>query len=75
MVGLFKLAFAAVVALAATQAAPPTERVLDIPWHHQEHNLTCEASALKMALSYYRVSTDELTLLGYMSIDSRPAWP
>jgi len=73
VVGLFKLAFAAVVALAATQAAPPTERVLDIPWHHQEHNLTCEASALKMALSYYRVSTDELTLLGYMTVDSRPA--
>ena len=73
MVGLFKLAFAAVVALAATQAAPPTERVLDIPWHHQEHNLTCEAAALKMALSYYRVATGELTLLGYMTIDSRPA--
>jgi len=28
-----------------------TERVLDIKIHYQEHNLTCEAAALKMALA------------------------
>ena len=62
---------AAVAMLALTPA--PTERVLDIAWHHQEHNLSCEAAALKMALSYYGVDAGELTLLGYMSADGRPA--
>jgi uncharacterized protein YvpB len=72
-VGLIKLGLIAAVALASTATSHPTERVLDIPWHHQEHNLTCEAAALKMALSYYGISSGELTLLGYMSVDSRAA--
>ena len=71
--GLIKLALIAAVALASTASSPPTQRVLDIPWHHQEHHLTCEAAALRMALSYYGIATSELTLLGYMSVDTRPA--
>ncbi|TMC84282.1 MAG: hypothetical protein E6J08_00350 [Chloroflexi bacterium] len=74
MVGLFKAALiATLAALAAAHNAPPTQRVLDIPWHHQEHNLTCEAAALRMALSYYGIAAGELTLLDYMTRDPRPA--
>ena len=50
----------------------PTERVLDIKIHYQEHNLTCEAAALKMALAYEGITVDEMTLIGYMTNDRRP---
>ncbi len=51
----------------------PTERVLDVRLHLQEHSLTCEAAALKMALSYEGITVDEMTLIGYMTSDPRPA--
>src|SRR5258708_8720105 len=51
----------------------PMERVLDIKIHYQEHNLTCEAAALKMALAYEGITVDEMTLVGYMTNDRRPA--
>ena len=51
----------------------PTQRVLDIKIHYQEHNLSCEAAALKMALAYEGINADEMTLIGYMTRDSRPA--
>lgn len=54
-------------------ATPATTRVLDVPWHHQEHNLSCEAAALEMALSYYGITVDEMTLMRFMTIDARPA--
>ena len=58
----------------APSATPlPTERVLDIKIHYQEHNLTCEAAALKMALAYEGINVDEMTLIGYMTSDPRPA--
>src|SRR5258708_18067125 len=53
-------------------APRPTERVLDIKIHYQEHNLTCEAAALKMALAYEGITVDEMTLVGYMTNDRRP---
>jgi uncharacterized protein YvpB len=56
-----------------TPAPRPTERVLDIKIHYQEHNLTCEAAALKMALAYEGITVDEMTLIGYMTNDRRPA--
>lgn len=68
-----QLLIAAVLALVSAQPSPPSERVLDIPWHHQQHNLTCEAAALRMALSYYGIQADELTLISYMGRDPRPA--
>ncbi len=58
---------------APSPAPPPTERVLDIKLHYQEHNLTCEAAALKMALAYEGINVDEMTLIGYMTSDPRPA--
>ena len=59
--------------LIAAPAPVPTERVLNVPWAHQVHNLSCEAAALKMALSYYGISVDELKLISYMTRDPRPA--
>jgi uncharacterized protein YvpB len=47
--------------------------VLDIKIHYQEHAVTCEAAALKMALSYEGISVDEMTLMDYMTVDRRPA--
>jgi uncharacterized protein YvpB len=47
--------------------------VLNVAWHHQDHNLSCEAAALKMALSYYGIKVDELTLIRYMTRDNRSA--
>jgi uncharacterized protein YvpB len=59
--------------LVAAPAPVPTQRVLNVPWAHQAHNLSCEAAALKMALSFYGISKDELTLISYMTRDPRPA--
>jgi uncharacterized protein YvpB len=58
---------------APSSAPRPTERVLDIEIHYQEHNVTCEAAALKMALAYEGITVDEMTLIGYMTNDRRPA--
>ena len=73
--GILQLLLALFMLVTATMTPPaaPTQRVLDITWRHQAHNLTCEAAALKMALSYYGISADELTLLRYMGVDPRPA--
>jgi len=58
-------------------AHPPaldlTQRVLDVPLYHQAHRLSCEAAALRMALAYRGIATDELTLISYMGDDLRPA--
>jgi len=51
----------------------PTARVLKVAWHHQQHNLSCEAAALRMALSFEGVNVDELTLMRFMGYDLRPA--
>jgi uncharacterized protein YvpB len=51
----------------------PTHRVLAVKQHYQDHNLSCEAAALKMALSYEGITIDEVTLMSYMSVDLRPA--
>jgi uncharacterized protein YvpB len=61
------------VLLAAVPQPAVSQRVLAIPWHHQEHNLSCEAAALQMALSYYGIKVDELALIASMTDDRRPA--
>ena len=71
LVGIF--AVLASLLVAAPSVPAPTTRVLNVAWHHQEHNLSCEAAALRMALSYYGIKVDELTLIRYMSHDTRPA--
>ncbi|MDP3800379.1 MAG: C39 family peptidase [bacterium] len=37
--------------------------VLKVPFHKQEHALSCEAAALKMALSFYNVAVTETELI------------
>ena len=59
--------------VAGATVTRPTARLLPIVWHHQAHNLSCEAAALKMALAYTGVNLDELTLMSYMGYDLRPA--
>jgi uncharacterized protein YvpB len=72
-VGGIKLFILLVVTVSSFASPRPAERVLDVGWQHQAHNLTCEAAALRMALSYYGISVDELTLLAYMTRDARVA--
>jgi uncharacterized protein YvpB len=56
------------------QPAPrPKTRVLAIKIDLQDHRLSCEAAALKMALAYEGIRIDELTLIRYMSDDLRAA--
>ena len=50
-----------------------THRVLAVRIDYQDHNLSCEAAALKMALAYEGITIDELTLMSYMSVDTRHA--
>ena len=50
-----------------------THRVLAVKIDYQDHNLSCEAAALKMALAYEGIAIDELTLMRSMSVDTRPA--
>lgn len=71
--GIIQLLLALVVLVTSALTPVPTTRVLDITWRHQAHNLTCEAAALKMALSYEGISIGELALLRYMTVDARPA--
>jgi len=71
--GALKLVALVAVIVAANPAPAPTQRVLNIPWHHQQHNLSCEAAALAMALTYYGIAADELTLIRSMTNDPRPA--
>jgi uncharacterized protein YvpB len=72
-VGAVKVAVMVAVLAAGWLSPAPAERVLDIPWRHQEHNLSCEAAALKMALSYYGLTVGEMTLIGFMGNDRGPA--
>src|SRR2546430_14073771 len=69
--GAIKLVVLVAVVVAANPAPAPTQRVLNIPGHHQQHNLSCEAAARAMALSYYAITTDELTLIRYRTNDPR----
>lgn len=59
--------------MAPAPARLPAQRVLAIQIDYQDHRLSCEAAALKMALAYEGIKVDELTLMRYMSLDSRPA--
>src|SRR2546428_8734155 len=71
--GALKLVALVAVIVAANPAPAPTQRVLNIPWHHRQKTLSCEAAALAMALTYYGLDADELTLIRYMTNDPRPA--
>lgn len=44
---------------------------ISIPLHPQEHALTCEAAALRMALNYYGTGVTEEELLGKLAFDTK----
>lgn len=59
---------------ASTSPSPsPALRVLDVAIDLQDHPLSCEAAALKMALAHEGIKTDEDTLLALIGSDTRPA--
>jgi len=50
-------------------------RILTVPQYHQEHGLTCEASALRMTLAAFGINVAEDTLMSQIGIDYRqPTW-
>lgn len=60
--------------LYAAQALSPFRKnpdvVLKVPFHKQEHALSCEIAALKMILDYHDVSVTESELLRDLSFDT-----
>ena len=47
-----------------------TEFKLNIPFHRQEHSLSCEIATLKMALDYYKLNIPESELLEKLPFDT-----
>jgi uncharacterized protein YvpB len=45
---------------------------LGVPWHRQEHSLSCEVASLKMALDYSGVNVPESELISYLTFDPTP---
>jgi uncharacterized protein YvpB len=74
LIGLAACSPRAVQAAQPPKLAPrPATRVLAIKIDYQDHALSCEAAALKMALAYEGIRIDELTLIRYMTDDLRSA--
>ena len=43
---------------------------LNVPYHRQEHALSCEVAALKMALNFYKIKISESELLKMLPYDT-----
>lgn len=56
---------------AATPSPPPSFR-LNVPAYLQQHALSCEVAALRMALAFYGVKVSEETLLDKVGVDNTP---
>lgn len=54
----------------SAMAKEPSIR-LDVPFHRQEHSLSCEIASLKMVLNYYGVEITESELLNALPFDTR----
>lgn len=48
-----------------------TQVKLDVPFHRQEHSLSCEIAALKMVLNYHGVDVKEQDLLDFLPFDTK----
>lgn len=46
---------------------------LDVPYHKQEHSLSCEVATLKMAFDYYGVNISEDELISELNFDTKKA--
>src|SRR5205823_11426291 len=49
-------------------------RILNVPQYHQQHGLSCEAAALRMALASLGIVQSENTLLSQIGADRRAAY-
>lgn len=49
----------------------PADVKLDVPYHKQEHALSCEVAVLKMALDYYGIGPSENELIGQLNFDTK----
>jgi uncharacterized protein YvpB len=49
-------------------------RILNVPQYHQQHGLSCEAAALRMALASLGIVRSENTLLSQIGADRRAAY-
>src|SRR5947208_1371589 len=47
-------------------------RILNVPQYHQQHGLSCEAAALRMALASLGIARTEDSLLSQIGADLRP---
>lgn len=45
--------------------------VLKVPFHKQEHALSCEVAALKMALGFYNIAVTETELINDLKFDTK----
>ena len=44
--------------------------ILNVPFHKQEHALSCEVAALKMVLSFYNISVTETEMIGDLKFET-----
>lgn len=51
---------------------PQADVLLKVPYHRQEHSLSCELAALKMALDFYGVKVSESELISKLPFDPTP---
>jgi uncharacterized protein YvpB len=52
--------------------ANASELKLAVKYHHQEHELSCEAAALKMVLDFYGLQMSESEILKKIPVDKTP---
>ncbi len=45
---------------------------LDVPYHRQEHALSCEIASLQMALAWSGINVPESELISFLPVDSTP---
>ena len=56
----------------ASPGAPPA-RILEVPWHQQAYELSCEEASLRMALAHESISTTDAIIINIIGIDTRSA--
>src|SRR5437763_6459089 len=59
-------------ALAGCAVPLPVGRTLDVPIYRQQHALSCEAAALRMALGAHGTNVSEADILGRLAVDPTP---
>lgn len=71
---MFLLTVFSLVVLSGSNALAQ-EHSVPITFHRQEHALSCEIAALKMALSTHRITVSEDTLISQLAKDPTPKGP